>query len=298
MKSHAKTTVPRYLFDEHNEAFYFWHRARHEGLIEEPLDLFHLDGHSDMSSPRSFRKSLYYPIGAKDTYLDYYEDFAENELEINNFIVPAVLTGVVRNVYFIYPAWRKLSPARKRLNISSAFGEGRILKYNVTREAGAAAAKISRALPDMKHFSYHALEIEAVPAKRRVILDIDLDYFACRDTTPGLIGYEMEITKEQFESRQVFTGGKSLLFSVMEVSFKEKDNKYYAEFGHRKPKELSHMPSPDEITAEIEKVASVLEKKKTLPVLITICRSSRSGYCPQDYIKFIEDQLTGRLFAS
>jgi hypothetical protein len=297
MKRHAKKEVPYYIFDEHNEAFYYWHKARYEGLIEEPLDLFHLDAHSDMSGPRLFRKSLYYPIGGKDRYLEYYDDFAKTELDINNFIVPAILNRIVKNVYFIYPPWRKLTPSRRTLNICSAFGEGKILKYNITREEGAAPGILYRAMPDLKHFSYHAMDIERIPMKRKVILDIDLDYFACRDSTPNLIGYELEITREEFINKKVNLGNKTLIFSVLETSFKEKEGRYYAEIGHRKVKELSYMPSLDEIGSEIEKVASVLARKKTIPVIITMCRSCESGYCPKDYYKLIEHQLAQRLFA-
>jgi hypothetical protein len=297
-KSHAEKAVPHYICDEHNGAFYFWHKARHEGLLEEPLDLFHLDAHSDMSSPSLVRKSLYYPIGGKDTYLEYYDDFAETELDINNFIVPAILNGIIRNVYFIYPPWRKLTPSRRTLNISSAFGEGKLLKYNVTREKGADPGILHQALPDLKHFRYHAMDIERLPAKRKVILDIDLDYFACMDSRPPVIGYELEITREEFINKTMNLGKKSFMFSLLETSFKERDNKYYAEIGPRKVNELSYMPSYDEIESEIEKVISALAKKKTIPVLITMCRSCHSGYCPKEYYQFIELALVRRLFPS
>jgi len=298
MKKHAKKTVPHYIFDEHNEAFYHWHKAFHEGLIQEPLDLFHIDAHSDMSRPRLLRKSLYYPIGGKDTYLQYYADFAKTELDINNFIVPAILNRIIKNVYFIYPPWRKLTPSTKRLNISSAFGEGKLLKYNVTREKGTDPGILHEALPDLQHFTYHAMDIERLPGKKKVILDIDLDYFACRDSNPNLIGYEVEITREEFVNKKMNLGNKTLMFSMLESRFKEKDHRYFAEIGHKKVKELSYMPSFDEIEAEIEKVASVLARQKTIPVIATICRSCDSGFCPEEYYTFVEHLLARRLFTS
>jgi hypothetical protein len=294
-KRPAKKAAPHYICDEHNEVFYFWHKSRYEGLIDEPLDLFHLDAHSDMSSPGTLRKSLYYPIGGKDTYLEYYDDFARTELEINNFIVPAVLNGIIRNVYFIYPAWRKLMPSLKALNICSAFSEGRMLKYNVTRQQGASPGTVFTAMPDLKHFSYHAMNIDRIPARRKVILDIDFDYFACRDSAPALVGYEFEITREEFVSRNVNLGSKAFLFNMMEMSFKEKDNRYFAEIGHRKPDDLSYLPTAGEIESEIEKVAAALARKKTVPVVITLCRSCRSGYCPKEIGEFIENRLASML---
>jgi len=248
-----------------------------------------------MSGPRSFRKSLYHRGCTGESRVDYYQDFARTELEINSFIVPAVLDGIVKNVYFIYPPWRLLTPTRKMLNICSAFGEGTVLKYNVSGMRGAPPWLRHEVMPDLTRFSYHAMEIERIPARRKVLLDIDLDYFACRDSAPWVVGYEVELTQEEYINRKIGTG---CLFGTLETRFKEKNGRYYAEIGHRKGRELVHMPSPGEIEREIEKVAAALEQKNTVPIVITICRSCNSGYCPADYCSFIEDRLSRRLLSS
>ena len=96
-----KQSVPIYVFDEHNDAFYFWHKAKHEGYINESIDLFHVDAHNDMGRVEKFKKSIYFPDNSKDGYLKYYENIAKNELDLGNFIMPAILNGLIKNVYFI-----------------------------------------------------------------------------------------------------------------------------------------------------------------------------------------------------
>ncbi len=52
--------IPLYLFSEHNEAFYYYHKAKYEDYIRQPMDLFHVDAHNDMGFPKVFKKPLYY----------------------------------------------------------------------------------------------------------------------------------------------------------------------------------------------------------------------------------------------
>lgn len=38
-------------------------------------------------------------------------------------------------------------------------------------------------------------DVDRMPKNRKVILDIDLDYFACRDSILNQMSYELEITE-------------------------------------------------------------------------------------------------------
>jgi hypothetical protein len=60
------------------------------------------------------------------------------------------------------------------MNICSAFGEDKILKYNlmIGRDTDPRALK---AYPDLTRFNYSMLPVDKVPRNRKVILDIDLD---------------------------------------------------------------------------------------------------------------------------
>jgi len=298
MNKPLKQIVPLYGFDEHNEAFYFWHKAKYESYLDRPLDLFHIDAHNDIVRPGLFKKSIYFPGYPQDDYLQYYKDFARNDLEIGNFILPAVLAGLVKNVYFIYPRWRRFKPIRKKLNISSAFGEGKVLKYGMDLKKSPDPKAASKALPDLKYFDYRACGIEKIPKKRKVILDIDLDYFACRDSVSNRLSYELEITQEQFLDKKIFLNDKTLPFSGLDFTFQKKDKRYYCKITHKKVKDSSYLPAKEEIESEIDILVSTLQAKMIMPVVITICRSCISGYCPDDYHEFIERELKQKLKAS
>jgi hypothetical protein len=295
MSEHLENNVPLYVCDEHNEAFYFWHKARHDGYLKKPLDLFHVDAHDDMGMSSPFSTSLYHDKESRVNYGDYYSAFSEKELHNGNFILPAVLSGMLRNIYFFYPQWRRMKPLRKRMNISSVFGEGKILKYNVKKEKNASPGTVIKALPDLTSFTYSACEIDRVPRRRKVILDIDLDYFACRDTIHNEFSYEMEITREQFLNREKILHDKTLPFSGFEFVFREDSKKFHVEVRPQRVKDESYMPSEKEIVSEIEWLLSTLKVKDTKPAVITMCRSCISGYCPGDVYEFIERSLRERL---
>lgn len=287
----SKKIVPLYKFNEHNEAFYFWHKAKHYGYIREPVDVFHIDAHDDMGGGEPFRKSVYFPEHAKCGYLKYYREFSKRELTISGFILPAVLNGLVRNVYFIYPGWRKFKPVRRKMNVSSAFGEGKVLKTNAALQNNANPEMIHKAFPDLRFFNYCSYGLTRVPENKKVILDIDFDYFACRDSISNEINYKLEITREQFLNRRSFLKDNSLFFSGLGFSFLKSVGKYYARIAFRRTRDVSYLPSRNEIRAEIDSLISVLRARETMPVAITLCRSLVSGYCPKDYCGFIESHL-------
>lgn len=286
--------IPIYCFDEHNEAFYFWHKAKYEGYISEPLDLFHIDAHSDIEQADSFRKSIYFFENQPDNYLSYYKDFAGSELDIANFIRPAVLSGIIKDIYFISPQWRKVKDRRKRLNICSVFGEGKRLKYGLEINSRT-DSKVFKAYPDLKWFNYYIRRLDKIPKNRKVILDIDLDYFACIDSTSNLMHYELEITKDQFDHKDALLSDRRLPFSGFDFVFMQRNNKCYVKISHKKVKDIAHLPPKEEIESEINKLVEALKIKKIRPVAITICRSCYSGYCPEDYQPFIEAELKKKL---
>jgi len=284
-----------YELEEHNQAFDAWQRARCEGYINKPLDLFHIDAHSDMGKPRIFKKSLYPARNSARDYLKYYQDFSRKELDLGNFIFPAVLSGLVKDIHFIYPRWRKIRPWQERGNLGSLFGEGRILRYDVKNKPNANPELIKGALPDLKYYRYYAQTIDKIPRSRQVILDIDLDYFAARDTVLNRLGYELEITREQFFNRKEILKDKTLPISRLDFIFQRKGKKYYVRIAHKKVEDRAYLPCRKEIQKEIDYLLSQLKRKNTKPALITLCKSSISGYCPDTYREFIENKVKAGL---
>ena len=292
----SKRPIPVYIVDEHNEVFYYWCKAKSEGYLTEALDLFHVDAHDDMGRPTSFRDSIYYPDMSSTSQLAYYNTFAMNELHNGGFIVPAVLLGLVRNIYFIYPLWRRYKPKRKRYNVSSVFGEGKLLKYEM--KAAENMDEIARkALPDTKHYNFSMSQIGGIPRKRKVILDIDLDYFACCDSITNNYRYELEITARQFRERETFLRERTLGFAGLDFNFLEKDEKFIVQIAYKKVKDAAHLPGKEEIISEINTLMNTLRHKKITPAVVTIARSCISGYCPNEYVEMIEAELDSKLTA-
>ncbi len=81
-----------FLFDNHNHAFYFWCWVLKNGIIKKWVYLFHMDEHSDM------RDSWKY-LEDDDIYdLKKVFEFTNFELNVGNYIVPAVRAGLVSEV--------------------------------------------------------------------------------------------------------------------------------------------------------------------------------------------------------
>ncbi len=86
----GKNSIPTYIFDDHNHAFYAWNEALLEGSIAQGSTLYHLDGHPDTTVP----------ILMPTPHLTL-QEIAEytTELPINSFIIPAMHSGLIKEVY-------------------------------------------------------------------------------------------------------------------------------------------------------------------------------------------------------
>lgn len=289
------TIIPIYKFDEHNEAYYFWHKAKHDGILNKPLDLFHVDAHSDMGQLQNVSKSLYLSKEDNDDYLSRYHEIAYQDMSIANFIIPAVLNKIVRNVYFVYPRWRKFKRKQRITNVASAFGEGKVLKYGIKFQ-DQEKLKIEIAYPDITKYSYIETDIERIPSRRKIILDIDLDYFACVDSITNKMSSELLITAEQYRNRIKFIEeNRHLQYSGLEIDFEVRGEEYFAIMRFKKANEKNYLPAESEIKREVDNLIDVLVAKKIQPAVITMCRSRISGYCPPDYSKMIEDYVVPKL---
>lgn len=287
--------LPTYVFNEHNEAYYFWQKARYDGHLNDALDIFHVDAHSDMGTLKRLSNTLYWTKKAQGDYLGHYHQIAYQGMDIANFIIPAVLNGIIKNIYFICPDWRKCKRSVRKSNVATAFGAGKVFKHNIKIKESE-KAKILFAYPDLKEYSYIRTDIGRVPARRKVILDIDLDYFACTDSVTNRMSYELAITEDQYQNRNKFIEeNKSLQYSGLEIEFKKYQCNYVAIVRFKKGDDRDHFPTKAEIKREVDKLVTVLKIKNIRPAVITICRSSISGYCPPQYFQMIEDYLLKQL---
>ena len=286
-----RVDIPLYICDEHNEAFYYWYKARVDGYIKKPTDIFHIDAHSDMCCADKFKKSLYFNSSDERKVLNYYKEFSQNDLKICNFILPGVLVGLIKNIYLIHPLWREYKYQRKtRQTISTVFGEGIHLRYGIVPDES-----VKLAFPDMKSYNSCICNIAEIPTRREVILDIDLDYFACRDSISNIHHFDLKITKEQYQQKKAFGQDKRLKFAGLQFKFFKKKENFFVRVSKTPVKEMVHLPDKQQINTEIDRVVKQLVQKKISPQIITICRSCFSGYCPKEYYGYIESNLTGKL---
>ncbi len=289
--------IPAYIFNEHNEAYYFWHKARLDGYLNTPLDIYHVDAHSDMANLQKLRCSLYCDKKNPAETLAHYRHIAYQEMNIANFLIPAVLNNIVKSIYFVFPAWRQYKRRIKKANVATAFGDGHVFKHDIKMKASE-KAKIMFAYPDLKEYRYIRTDIERVPSNRKVILDIDLDYFACTDSITNRMSYELAITRDQYLNRDQFVrDNASLQYSDLRIDFRKRKTKYTATIRFEKEENQDHLPSKSEIKREVNRLVDILAGKNVKPVIITICRSNISGYCPPQYFQMIEDYLLQQLHA-
>jgi hypothetical protein len=86
-----------FIFDNHNHAFFFWLWGWMNNKVKSGSILVHVDQHTDMRQPSlSFKEKL-------DDKLTIYKIFryTNYELNVGNFIQPAVETGLISSVEMI-----------------------------------------------------------------------------------------------------------------------------------------------------------------------------------------------------
>lgn len=174
-----------YLIDNHNWAFFAWAEALKEGLINPGAYLIHVDDHSDTDAFELTFDGLY-----KDpfdlTNLSMMADFAETVIEVQNFIEPAVRSGIISSgeVLWVCPPNHRLSTLgwhEKESSFASRHYNG--VKHYKDFLKGEVIEEI----------------IEGIPNPKGVILDIDLDYFVPMQENPQMIRNHIEILRELIE---------------------------------------------------------------------------------------------------
>ncbi len=289
--------IPVYIVDEHNESFYCWHKEKNKNNINEPLDILHLDAHSDMGTPNTLSKSIYIPKNKYADYAGYYNDFIRGDMQIDigSFILPAILGGIVKNAYFVFPKWRKIKPEDHKMIVYSVFGEGKIIKCEKSSEPPIKNKMFTKAFPDIKHFDSHICDMDHIPQNKKVLLDIDLDYFACRDSVGNELFHTIEITRGQYLKRELLSKNKYLLYDNIKLEFSKDNGRYIVVVSHKKSRVKEYFQDTEAINGEINRIFDTLKNKAINPAIITISRSCYSGYCPMKFSKTIEKMIIKKI---
>lgn len=163
LESYIRTTVPEsetpvYIFDRHNHAYYGWCEAFAQGRIEKGATLVHIDAHSDA-------------FVTKDTpppydSLEQSSAYAKG-LEIADFISPAMKKGLVNDFIWVTP--------------HSFSKDGMLLQYLKGKDK-----YLNKSEPQVDYLRIDSSRLEAMTdflqrlSPKRVIVDIDLDYFVTK----------------------------------------------------------------------------------------------------------------------
>jgi hypothetical protein len=270
--------IPLVTVEEHHEVFWIWRYAVERGWLSSASnELVHVDEHSDMSLPR-LRRPLSSAPGLPELL-----DFVYEELDIGNFIWPAVYQGLFSRVFWLrhvhsQALWRAMLICAKTSE-QCEFVTGS--RFTDPRYANA---------PDQQSVQYsHITANDTFPQHESWTLDIDLDYFCCNSFT-DIAGERVEITRDAYEKIRADRYHFLLIAPGSKVSIVEKSSRYYLVFN----------AFPDSTGPEFDSTTTVprlnalitwLRNADCPPKLITLCRSVRSGYTPRSQSRLIEDNL-------
>ncbi len=81
--------IPVYIFDNHNHAFFFWNLEASLGRFKKEIKLIHIDQHKDSRKPKKHP-----PAADLNTIFNY----TNTELNVGNFIAPALNCGLIASV--------------------------------------------------------------------------------------------------------------------------------------------------------------------------------------------------------
>lgn len=274
--------IPIYILEEHNEAFFTWISSiKEQNLPRKNYTLWHFDDHSDMTTLR-----VNTPLKEVFSWSnDKLNEFTYNELTIASFIMAANFVGL-----FDHIIWCKID------NASASNTEIFTTSYNNDYKNLISGRQVNdnpllKNYYSKTHYSKIGLNNFKCDSNKRVLLDIDLDFFSCNIQPENNQEIVLEITGQEYQD---FQSNKyhPIRFICNNVSARIVEDSYYLIINYFR----DIFPSPRRVSElvirqRIQKFLEVLKSTEVHPEIITICRSVNSGYTPKDQWEFIEKQL-------
>lgn len=274
MNTEQRRKVEITVIDEHQEALLFWAEALSAGKIQKGGVLLHVDAHHDMLTPKLSRSA----------YTSDLVGFTERQLDIGDFIIPAVMRGIFNEVIFLRrgPLFQK-QKRKTKYYIGSAHGEGvwindKLKLNNITR----------RLYPDIKPWYWAERDDPSGVKIKQGVLDIDLDYFCSHFTPQPPMGLQLTKPQINFLKRRALSEDKykiNLGFFRIKGKILKAMNTGQAVVN---VKEVIYNDSKQWIECAIRYFVESLTMKAQI---ISICRSVKSGHVPLKYAQFTERTL-------
>jgi len=277
-----KKKIPTYIIEEHHEAFIVWNDAICKNYIPSKNNyLFHIDEHSDMGIPR-FNKSIH-----ELTTIEEIIRFTYAELDIASFIIPACYKQIFNKVYWIRQKHNKLRIRPAKIYVRSYNQQGkRLISKHLKKKSNSVNDS------DCPVFNYYLLTEDKIPANKRGVLDIDLDYFSCSGNPNQIREIEIGITQEEFNMFNANKYNRLHYLGFGNIRTNEtKGNYYYIINDYNELYPCRSKVDEKTILSRIDSLTSVLKQQNIIPSIISICRSRFSGYTPEDQYEFIEHNL-------
>ncbi len=273
--------IPYVIFEEHNEAFYYWGQAAEKGFLAPKNNiLFHVDHHDDMECGGyhwDFRRAF--------SSLEERREFTYQELGIADFIVPAFYEGLFDQLYMMKSLLPKPFQEEQRLVRLTGTNTLSVLRYVPFLHS----KYKNSADPDYRFFTYHEGSLMDTPALKNIVLDVDLDYFCWDDSLHTTEPKRMELTKQAFEEYQANPYHPFRILPRKLLNAVEEGGHYYLEY--KEPLEPGDIASEDLIQKRMDRFFQWLKQQPWEPCFMTICRSAHSGYLPRTRAAFVEEQF-------
>lgn len=259
-----------YIIDEHNEAFFIFHKYLDGHTLKT---LVHVDEHHDLGSPV-----------VNSTYIDELNNICAQEhityenLRNCDYIVPLAYQKFIKDVVWIN-------------NMKSAH----FFEYEVKNVESLAPYSILQLTKNPKpnmfaknakmYFTNIEKEFPFDTKNHNIVLSIDLDYFSCSDHDGEY--FELEITKEEYLKYKTGNIHPVKLSFGSRMNFHEIKNKYYLSYqAHDGPAE-NKRSNYTSIDKKIELFTKYLKESRINAKDIIICKSSVSNFTPKDQQSYI-----------
>jgi len=279
-------SVPCIVFEEHHEAFYFWKEAAATGVLPgRGVSLVHIDEHSDMDLP-----TLQGPMLGPQADLDQTRAFILKELNIANFIWPAVLHGLFSEVWW-HREHQATLPYDGPICVFTTDPQRRAMVW-----AKGPLPPELQGKPDASQARFARVKnLSDIRPQGPVALDICLDYFSC-NLTPEREPVALEVTTEEYERF------KNNPYHLLRISpgapvspSITPENKHLLVFGRSDGRGEGRTATDEEAFARLDRFGAWLKGSDLDCRFIGVSLSRISGYTPRDLCDRLLERLSGIL---